>query len=112
MYSLIFAAATAALQPTVQTEDIRPVYFQKAEVEKKNFTGLLKVRQRTPEQEAYYLELKDGSIIHISTNVDSDTLQPFLNEQVKLLVRLREKTQYPNDFIRQVYTIEKAIQNI
>ena len=81
MYSLIFAAATAALQPAVQTEDIRPVYFQKAEVEKKNFTGTIKVRQRSPEQKAYYLELNDGKIIHISTNVEENTLEPFLNEQ-------------------------------
>ena len=34
MYSLIFAATAVALKPTTQVEDIHPVYFHKAEVEK------------------------------------------------------------------------------
>ena len=112
MYSIILAAASAALSPTAQNDGAQAVYFQQAEVEIKTFTGVLKVRQRTPEQKAFYLEFNDGSVVHISTNVDEITLEPFVNKEVKIHARLREKTTHSNDFIRQVYTIEKTETSI
>ena len=79
-----------------------------AQVEKKTFTGIIKSRQRDAEdgtkQIVYYIELASGEKVHISTNCDSDELKKHENKNVKIKTRLREKTQYSNDFIRQIYS--------
>ncbi|WDE97420.1 hypothetical protein PQO03_05580 [Lentisphaera profundi] len=108
MKSFIILACVATQVYALTPSDFQnSAIFQKlADTEKTEFIGILKVRNRSAEQKAYYLELKDGSKIHISTSVDAEALKKLVHQDVKVLARLREKTTHKNDFIRQIYSIE------
>ena len=79
---------------------------QAAKPEIKNFTGIIKSRNRSESEVVYYIELENGEKVHISSNCDADELKKHENKKVKIKTRLREKTDYPNDFIRQIFSFE------
>jgi hypothetical protein len=79
---------------------------QAAKPEIKNFTGIIKSRNRSASEVVYYIELENGEKIHISSNCDAKELKKHADKKVKIKTRLREKSDYPNDFIRQIYSFE------
>ena len=75
--------------------------------EKKELTGVLKVRLYEDNSFAYYLQINDEEKVHIAKRTHAVDMRKYVNQNVTLEAELRKKTKdHPSDFIRRVIQLK------